>query len=274
MASPLNPNQNQLLAALSPAEAARLTPCLELVPMPLGEVYYDSGGRLPYIYFPTSSVVSLHSIMKNGASAEIAGVGNEGLLGVSLFMDGNSTPSRASVCIAGYGYKVKTHLLMEEFNRGGPLQRLLLRYAQALNTQAAQTSSCNWHHTTEQQLCRWLLLTLNRSQSKEPIVTLELLANQLGVHRETMAEAVKKLQQAGLIRNHRSHITVLDLAGLENRACECYDVIKKSFSPVTRTVEHKVSRAGVLHRLYSRRVECIPSAQQDAHQLRLARERC
>ena len=229
MATPHNPNQNRLLAALTTAESARLIPHLELVPMPFGEVYYESGGRLPYVYFPTTSIVSVHYVMENGASAEIAGVGNEGLLGISLFMGGNSTPSRASVRAAGFGYKLKAQLLMDEFNRGGPFQRLLLRYTQALMTQAAQTAVCNRHHTLDQQLCRWLLLTLDRAPTNELIMTQELAANMLGVRREGITEAAGKLQQAGFISYRRGHIKVLDRSGLEDHACECYDVVRREF---------------------------------------------
>lgn len=271
MASPHNPNQNRVLAAFSAEESARLTPYLELVPMPLGEVYYESGGRLPYIYFPTTAIVSLHSVMKHGASAEIAVVGSDGALGISLFMDGNNTPSRATVCIAGYGYRLKTQLLMEEFNRGGPLQRLLLRYSQALNSRAAQTAECNWHHTLSQQLCRWLLLTLERTGSNEINVTHESLAGILGVNLEDMAEATKKLQQAGLIRSRRSHITVIDRAGLKDRSCECYEIIRTSIESLTEARTPKNSAAAILHNsnaiLYARRVNCIPRMlkQRDRH---------
>ena len=229
MATPHNPNQNNLLAALTPAESARLTHHLELVPMPLGEVYYESGGRLPYVYFPTTSIVSVHYVMENGASAEIAGVGNEGMLGISLFIGGNATPNRASVRAAGYGYKLKTQLLMDEFNRGGPMQRLLLRYTQALIIQSSQTALCNRHHTVEQQLCCWLLQTLDRASSNELILTQELVASMLGVRSEDIARAAEKLQQAGFIRNRRGRIIVLDRSGLEDRACECYDVVKTEF---------------------------------------------
>ena len=262
MACPHNPNQNRILAAFSAAEAARLTPYLELVPMPLGEVYYESGGRLPYLYFPTTALVSLHSVMKHGASAEIAVVGNDGVLGISLFLDGNNTPSRASVCIAGYGYRLKTQLLMEEFNRGGPLQRLLLRYAQALNSRAAQTAECNWHHTLSQQLCRWLLLTLEHSGSNEINVTHEALANILGVRLEDLTDAANNLQQAALIRRRRNHITVIDRAGLKHRSCVCYDIIRTSIESLSKGQTQKSSPAAILHNsnaiLYAHRVNCIP----------------
>ncbi len=231
MATLHNPNQNHLLAALTPAESTRLTPHLELVPMPFGEVYYEPGGRLPHVYFPTTSIVSMHYVLENGALAEIAGIGNEGLLGISLFMGGNSTPSRASVRAAGFGYKLKAQLLIDEFNRGGSFQRLLLRYTQALMTQTAQTAACNRHHTLEQQLCRWLLLTLDRATSNELVLTQELAANMLGVRREGISEAAGRLQRAGFIsyKHRRGHIMVLDRGGLEDHACECYGVVKREF---------------------------------------------
>lgn len=227
MATPHNPNH--LLDALTPSESARLSPHLELVPMSLGEVICESGGKLPYVYFPTTSIVSLQYVMEDGASAEIAGVGNEGILGVSLFMGGNTTPSRAQVRAAGYGYKLRAQLLMDEFDRGGSLQHLLLRYTQALMAQTSQTAACNRHHSVEQQLCRWLLLTLDRQSSTELILTQELVAGMLGVRREGITEATGKLQQAGFIHNRRGHITVLDRSGLEDHACECYDVVKQEF---------------------------------------------
>jgi CRP-like cAMP-binding protein len=229
MPSPHNPNQNHLLAALTPAESARLTQHLELVPMPLGESYYESGGILAYAYFPTTSIVSIHCVTENGSTAEIAGVGNEGMFGISLFMGGNTTLNRASVRAAGYGYKLRAHLLMDEFDRCGPLHRMLLRYTQALMTQTAQTAVCNRHHSMEQQLCRWLLLTLDRTPSNELILTQELAASMLGVRREGITVAVGKLQQAGYINSRRGHITVLDRSGLEDLACECYDVVKTEF---------------------------------------------
>jgi CRP-like cAMP-binding protein len=245
MATLHNPNQNHLLAALTPAESARLTPHLELVAMPFGEVYYEAGGRLPYVYFPTTSIVSMHYVLENGASAEIAGIGNEGLLGISLFMGGNSTPSRASVRAAGFGYKLKAQLLIDEFNRGGPFQRLLLRYTQALMTQTAQTAACNRHHTVEQQLCRWLLLTLDRAPSNELILTQELAANMLGVRREGISEAAGKLQREGYIsyRHKRGHIMVLDRCGLEGHACECYGVVKREFDRLLGTDSKPVTVA-------------------------------
>jgi CRP-like cAMP-binding protein len=233
---PHQPDQNHLLAALPATELERLKPHLELVHMPLGDVLCESGGRLPYVYFPTSTIISLHYILENGASSEIAGVGNEGMLGISLFMGGESTPSWATVQTAGYGYRMKAALLLQEFNQGGPVQRLLLRYTQALITQISQTAVCNRHHTIEQQLCRWLLLTLDRLNSEELVMTQELIASMLGVRREGITEAAGKLQQAGIIRYRRGHITVLDQIGLKVHVCECYDVVKKEFDRLFRDV--------------------------------------
>ncbi|SCX57287.1 Crp/Fnr family transcriptional regulator [Nitrosospira sp. Nsp1] len=233
---PHQPDQNRLLAALPAIELERIKSHLELVHMPLGDVLCESGGRLPYVYFPTSTIISLHYILENGASSEIAGVGNEGLLGISLIMGGESTPSWATVQTAGYGYRLKASLLLQEFNRGGPIQRLLLRYTQALITQISQTAVCNRHHTIEQQLCRWLLLTLDRLNSQELVMTQELIASMLGVRREGITEAAGKLQQAEIIRYRRGHITVLDRAGLETHVCECYDVVKKEFDRLFRDV--------------------------------------
>lgn len=233
---PHQPDQNRLLAALPAIELERIKSHLELVHMPLGDVLCESGGRLPYVYFPTSTIISLHYILENGASSEIAGVGNEGLLGISLIMGGESTPSWATVQTAGYGYRLKASLLLQEFNQGGPIQRLLLRYTQALITQISQTAVCNRHHTIEQQLCRWLLLTLDRLNSQELVMTQELIASMLGVRREGITEAAGKLQQAEIIRYRRGHITVLDRTGLEKHVCECYDVVKKEFDRLFRDV--------------------------------------
>jgi CRP-like cAMP-binding protein len=226
MDTPQSPNQNYLLAALPTAEFERIAPHLELVAMPLGEVLYESSGQLQHVYFPTTAIVSMHYVMENGASSEIAGVGNEGVLGISLFMGGNTTPSRAIVQTAGHGYQLKTSLLMEEFKRGGVMQHLLLRYTQALITQVSQTAVCNRHHSVEQQLCRWLLLTLDRLPSNELTMTQELIASMLGVRREGITEAAGRLQQAGFIRYRRGHITVQNRSGLESRVCECYAVVK------------------------------------------------
>lgn len=233
---PHRPDQNRLLAALPAIELERIKSHLELVHMPLGDVLCESGGRLPYVYFPTSTIISLHYILENGASSEIAGVGNEGLLGISLIMGGESTPSWATVQTGGYGYRLKASLLLQEFNQGGPIQRLLLRYTQALITQISQTAVCNRHHTIEQQLCRWLLLTLDRLNSQELVMTQELIASMLGVRREGITEAAGKLQQAEIIRYRRGHITVLDRTGLETHVCECYDVVKKEFDRLFRDV--------------------------------------
>lgn len=224
-----SPTQNHLLAALPAAEFARLSPHLELVPMPLGEALYESGGRLNHVYFPTTSIVSLLYVLEDGASAEIAVVGNEGILGISLFMGGETTPSRAVVQSAGYGYRLKAQLLKQEFNRAGPVLRLLLRYTQALITQMSQTAVCNRHHSVEQQLCRWLLLSLDRLSSDSLNMTQELIANMLGVRREGVTEAAGKLQRAGLIRYSRGRIEVLDRPGLEEAVCECYAVVKTEF---------------------------------------------
>ena len=226
---PHQPDQNHLLAALPAAELERLAPHLELIHMPLGDVLCESGGRLHYVYFPTSAIVSLHYILENGASSEIAGVGNEGMLGTSLFMGGETTPSWATVQTAGYGYRLKAALLLQEFNHAGPVQRLLLRYTQALIMQISQTAVCNRHHTIEQQLCRWLLLTLDRLNSEELTMTQELIASMLGVRREGITEAAGKLQNTGIIRYRRGHIMVLDRSGLETHVCECYSVVKKEF---------------------------------------------
>ncbi len=221
--------ENKLLAALPDAEAQRWLPQLESIQLPLGEVLYESGSTLAHVYFPTTAIVSLLYVMDNGASAEIAVVGNEGLVGISLFMGGESTPSRAVVQSAGHGYRLKAQLLKNEFNRAGPVLHLLLRYTQALITQMSQTAVCNRHHSLDQQLCRWLLLSLDRLQGAELVMTQELIANMLGVRREGVTEAAHRLQEAGLIRYARGHILVIDRAGLEKRVCECYGVVKKEY---------------------------------------------
>jgi CRP-like cAMP-binding protein len=223
------PRNNFLLTALPDPEWQRWLPLLEKVEMPLGQVLYESGATLTHVYFPTSSIISLLYVMENGASAEIAVVGNEGLVGISLFMGGESTPSRAVVQSAGHGFRLKAQLLKDEFNRAGPVLHLLLRYTQALITQMAQTAVCNRHHSLDQQLCRWLLLSLDRLQGNELVMTQELIANMLGVRREGVTEAALKLQQAGLISYARGHITVRDRAGLEKRTCECYAVVKREY---------------------------------------------
>jgi CRP-like cAMP-binding protein len=204
-------------------------PLLESVDLPLGHVLYESGADLTHVYFPTTAIVSLLYVMENGASAEIAVVGNEGIIGVSLFMGGESTPSRAVVQSAGHGFRLKAIVMKEEFNRAGPVLHLLLRYTQALITQMAQTAACNRHHTLDQQLCRWLLLSLDRLQGNQLVMTQELIANMLGVRREGVTEGALKLQHAGLISYARGHITVLDRKGLEKRSCECYAVVKKEY---------------------------------------------
>ncbi len=229
MSSPHSPLQSHLLAALPPADYARLLPDLELVPMSLVDVLYESGGKLRYVYFPTTSIVSLLYVLENGASAEIAIVGNEGILGISLFMGGDTTPSRAVVQSAGYGFRLRAQLLQNEFERFGPTMHLLLRYTQALITQMAQTAVCNRHHSVDKQLCRWLLLSLDRLSSNELSMTQELIASMLGVRREGVTEAAGKLQDAGLIQYSRGKITVINRPGLEARVCECYQVVKAEF---------------------------------------------
>jgi CRP-like cAMP-binding protein len=221
--------QNHILAAFPAAEYERVSPHLELVEMPLGEVLCESGGRLEHVYFPTTSIVSLQYVLESGASAEIAVVGNEGILGISLFMGGDTTPSRAIVRSAGHGYRLQAKLLQQEFNRAGPVLRLLLRYTQALITQMTQTAVCNRHHSVEQQLCRALLLSLDRLSSDSLVMTQELIATVLGVRREGVTEAAGNLQRAGLIRYSRGRIDVLDRPALEKSACECYQVVKTEF---------------------------------------------
>ena len=229
MSSPHNPKQNRLLAALPADDYARLLPDLELIAMPLGWAAYEADGRMGYLYFPTTSVVSLLNVMESGASAEIANVGNEGLVGISLFMGGGSMPCRAVVRSAGSGYRLKASVLKREFALGGALQRLALRYTQTLITQMAQTAVCNRHHTLEQQLCRWLLLSLDRADGNELKMTHELIANMLGVRREGVTVAAGKLQEDRLIHYHRGNIKVLDRPNLEKRVCECYAVVKNAF---------------------------------------------
>jgi CRP-like cAMP-binding protein len=225
----ISPKQNHLLAALPDAELNRWLPMLEPVEMRLGEVLYESGSTLKHVYFPTNCIVSLLYVMENGQSAEIAVVGNEGIVGVSLFMGGGSTPSRAVVQSAGTGYRLTALAMKEEFDRAGPVLHLLLRYTQALITQMSQTAACNRHHSLDQQLCRWLLLSLDRLRGSDLVMTQELIANMLGVRREGVTEGALKLQKAGLIRYSRGHITVLDRAGLEKCTCECYAVVKKEY---------------------------------------------
>jgi CRP-like cAMP-binding protein len=223
------PRDNQLLAALPVAEYERWLPALEPVTLPLGQVIYESGATLEHVVFPTTAIVSLLYVMEDGASAEIAVVGREGMVGVALFMGGESTPSRAVVQSAGLGFRLKAQVMKAEFDRSGPVLHLLLRYTQALITQMAQTAVCNRHHSLDQQLCRWLLLSMDRLTGNELVMTQELIANMLGVRREGVTEGALKLQKAGLIRYSRGHITVLDRTGLERATCECYAVVKKEY---------------------------------------------
>src|SRR6266498_3257180 len=224
-----SPHQNHLLDALPNADYERLEPHLELVPMKLGDVLYEPGIQLRYVYFPTTSIVSLLYVLEDGASAEIAIVGNEGILGISLFMGGDTTPSRAVVQSAGHGFRLKAELLKNEFGRFGQTMHLLLRYTQALITQMAQTAVCNRHHSVDQQLCRWLLLSLDRLASNKLNMTQELIANMLGVRREGVTDAAGKLQKLGVIQYSRGKITVLDRPSLEALSCECYAVVKTEF---------------------------------------------
>jgi len=217
------------LASLPDAQYQRWLPELECVDLPLGHVLYESGKKLSHVYFPTTAVISLLHVLENGASTEIAVVGNEGLVGVSLFLGGGSTPSRAVVQSAGHGFRLNAKDMQDGFDRGGPVQHLLLRYTQALITQMSQTAVCNRHHTLDQQLCRWLLVSLDRLEGDELVMTQELIANMLGVRREGVTEGASKLQNAALIKYSRGHITVLDRPGLEKRACECYAVVKKEY---------------------------------------------
>ncbi len=234
MADPFDPRQNRLLAALPDEEYVRLLPSLEQVPMPLGQVLYESGEQMRHVYFPLDAIVSMLYVMEDGASAEIAVVGNEGVVGVSLFMGGETTPSRAVVQSAGHAYRLRGQLLKAVFHRAGGRRAgifhdLLLRYTQALLTQMSQTAVCNRHHSLDQQFCRWLLLSLDRLPTNELVMTQELIANMLGVRRESVTEAAGNVQRAGLIEYHRGRITVLDRAGLEARVCECYAVVKREF---------------------------------------------
>ena len=239
MISPHSPSQNHLLAALPTAEFEALAAHLELVPMRLGQMLYEPGGQLQHAYFPTTAIVSLHYVMESGASAETAGVGNEGMVGVSLFMGGDTTPSSAVVQTAGHAYRLERRLLKQEFERGGLLQKLLLRYTQALLTQMSQTAVCNRHHSLEQQLCRWLLLTLDRLQGNELVMTQELVASMLGVRREGITVAAGDLQRAGYISYRRGHIAVLNRAGLEASSCECYAVVKKELNRLLSDVRYR-----------------------------------
>jgi CRP-like cAMP-binding protein len=238
MPSPNDPRTNRLLAALPDPEWRRWQPQLEPVDLPLGKVLHESGGALEHVYFPTSALVSLLYVLADGGTAEIAVVGLEGLVGVTLFMGGGSTPSRAVVQSAGQGFRLPALALQEEFQRAGPVMHLLLRYTQALITQMAQTAVCNRHHSLDQQLCRWLLLSLDRLPGNELVMTQELIGNMLGVRREGVTEAAGRLQAAGLIRYARGRILVLDRAGLEARTCECYGVVRKEYD---RLLPHAAS---------------------------------
>jgi CRP-like cAMP-binding protein len=231
-----SPRENHILDALPTVERDRLFPFLTLVPMPLASVLYESGDVLRHIYFPTDCIVSLLYVMKNGASAEIAVVGNEGAIGVALFMGGETTPSRAIVQSAGFAYRLTGERLKEEFNRHGDLLHILLRYTQSLITQMAQTAVCNRHHSVDQQLCRWLLLSLDRLPSLHLKMTQELIANMLGVRREGVTHAAGKLQQQGVIQYSRGRIIVLDRPKLERLSCECYAVVKKE---TDRLLQHR-----------------------------------
>jgi CRP-like cAMP-binding protein len=224
-----DPSTNHLLASLPPDDWARIAPLLEAVDLPLGQVLYESGNKMTHVYFPTTAIVSLLYVLENGSSAEIAVVGHEGVVGISLFMGGETTPSRAVVQSAGKGYRLRGPWIKEEFARSGPVMHLMLRYTQALITQMAQTAVCNRHHTLDQQLCRWLLLSLDRLKGDDLVMTQELIANMLGVRREGVTEAAVKLQKLKLIRYTRGRITVLDRTGLEERVCECYAVVKKEY---------------------------------------------
>lgn len=238
MDTPPNRTSSDLLAALPSEEWGRLAPRLELVNLPLGAVLYESGMSMSHVYFPTTAIVSLLYVLENGASAEIAVVGREGVVGIALFMGGGTTPSRAVVQSAGHGYRLRAQLIQDEFNQAGPVMHLLLRYTQALITQMAQTAVCNRHHSLDQQLCRWLLLSLDCLHTNELVMTQELIANMLGVRREGVTEAALKLQRLGLIRYARGHITVLDRPALEQRVCECYDVVKREYD---RLLPHRVA---------------------------------
>ena len=239
MSAAHNPRQNHLLAALPAADFERLQSGLRLVLLPLGDVLYESGSELRHVCFPTTAIVSLLYLMADGASAEIAVVGNEGIIGISLFMGGETTPSRAVVQSAGYAYQLTGNVLKEEFNRGGAMQHLLLRYTQALITQTTQTAVCNRHHSLEQQLCRWLLLTLDRVGPRELVMTQELVASMLGVRREGITAAAGRLQLAGVISYRRGHISVLDRAGLESRVCECYGVVRRELARLLCDVRYR-----------------------------------
>ncbi len=233
------PSQNHLLAALPAEDFERLLPHLEPMTLRLGDILYEPGGQMHHAVFPTSAIVSMHYVLESAASAEVAGVGNEGMLGIALFMGGDTTPSSAVVQTAGHGFRLPARVLKEEFDRSGLLQKLLLRYTQALLTQMCQTAACNRHHSIEQQLCRWLLLTLDRLPTNELIMTQELVASALGVRREGITEAAGNLQRAGYIRYRRGHISVLERGGLERTSCECYAVVRKEIARLLSDVRYR-----------------------------------
>lgn len=239
-----NPNHNHLLAALPDIDFERVLPLLELVQLPLGEMLYEPGQHMHYAYFPTTAIVSLHYVTESGASAETAGVGNDGVVGVTIFMGGGTTSSSAVVQTAGSAFRIDGRLLKQEFNRAGFLQGLLLRYVQALMTQMSQSAACNRHHSVEQRLCRWLLLTLDRSETNDLVMTQELVASMLGVRREGITEAAGNLQRAGLITSRRGHIAVLQREGLESTACECYGVVKKEMARLLHDVLLRQGKCG------------------------------
>ena len=234
-----SPNQNYLLAALPTAEFERLSAHLDLVALPLGESLYEPGVQMRHAYFPTTSIISLHYVTETGAASEVAGVGHEGVVGISLFMGGNTTTSAAVVQTAGHAYRLERRVLKQEFDLGGRLQHLLLRYTQALATQVGQTAACNRHHSIDQQLCRWLLVTLDRMTTGDLVMTQQLVASLLGVRREGITEAAGKLQAAGLIRYRRGHIEVLARAGLEKRSCECYETVRREFDRLLCDKRHR-----------------------------------
>ena len=242
-----SPAQNHLLANLPAADLGRLAEHLQVVPLPLGAMLYEPGEQLQYAYFPTSSIVSLHYVLESGATAESAGVGNEGVVGIALFMGGETTSSSAVVQTGGHAYRMAGTLLKQEFNRAGSMRRLLLRYTQALITQVSLTAVCNRHHSVEQQLCGWLLRTLDRAPSRELVMTQELVASMLGVRREGITQAAGNLQRAGVIRYRRGHISVLERSGLESRVCECYAVVKQELIRLLSddTCDQGAARLGV-----------------------------
>ena len=246
-----NPNQNQLLAALPTDEFSRLSMHLELVPMPVGESFYEPNGKLQHVYFPTTSSISLRYVMENGNTAEIAGVGNEGMLGVSAFMGNKALPKQATVRTAGFGYRLKERWLLEEFNRAETLQNLLIRYTKTLITQASQTAVCNRTHSIEQRICRWLLLNFDHISSNDSIVTQELLANSLGVHRNILTETLRKLREAGYISNYGGHIVALNRKFLEEQSCECYKTIRSGIGSLLGHIEPSSAPAQAISNVIS-----------------------